>query len=75
MRYKFGGGHKGNNGLRSIIKELGSADFHRVRLGVGRPADERISVADYVLSSLPPIKEEFYIEVAEILKENCGINV
>lgn len=49
-RIKFGGGHKGHNGLRSIIQENGTADFHRVRIGVGRPENNERAVADYVLS-------------------------
>ena len=50
IRVKFGGGHKGHNGLRSIMAETGTAEFHRIRFGVGRPPDERISVSDWVLS-------------------------
>jgi len=51
-RYKFGGGHKGHNGLRDIIKKAGSANFHRIRLGVGRPPhSSNMSLADYVLSN------------------------
>jgi peptidyl-tRNA hydrolase, PTH1 family len=51
FRLKFGGGHKGHNGLRSIIQEIGSPDFHRVRFGVGRPDNTEIAVADHVLSN------------------------
>ena len=51
IKTKFGGGHKGHNGLRSIIAETGSADFHRVRFGIGRPANPQMEVADHVLSS------------------------
>ncbi len=54
MRVKFGGGHKGHNGLRSIIQRIGSADFYRLRFGVGRPADPEAGVADYVLSDFRP---------------------
>jgi PTH1 family peptidyl-tRNA hydrolase len=50
FREKFGGGHKGHNGLRSIIEHLGSPDFHRLRIGVGRPPGPEDGVADYVLS-------------------------
>lgn len=50
FRAKFGGGHKGNNGIRSIMQELGTGDFHRVRIGVGRPANPEIPVADYLLA-------------------------
>lgn len=38
VKVKVGGGHGGHNGLRSIIDEVGSADFVRVRLGIGRPS-------------------------------------
>ncbi len=51
LKTKKGGGHKGHNGLRSIIEHISSPDFYRERFGVGRPDDERISVADYVLAS------------------------
>ncbi len=38
MRIKVGGGHAGHNGLRSLIARLGTPDFVRVRVGVGRPS-------------------------------------
>jgi PTH1 family peptidyl-tRNA hydrolase len=38
IRVKSGGGHGGHNGLRSIVAQLGSKDFARLRLGVGKPA-------------------------------------
>jgi peptidyl-tRNA hydrolase, PTH1 family len=50
VRIKKGGGHKGHNGLRSIIEQLGSPDFWRIRFGIGRPP-EGVNVADYVLSN------------------------
>ena len=51
VRLKQGGGHAGHNGLRSIIGRLGTPDFIRVRIGIGRPPPEfRGDVADYVLS-------------------------
>ncbi|AKS32734.1 aminoacyl-tRNA hydrolase [Mycolicibacterium goodii] len=37
IRLKLGGGEGGHNGLRSVASALGSKDFHRVRIGVGRP--------------------------------------
>lgn len=46
---KYNGGHKGHNGIRSIQQYLHSADFYRIRIGVGRPLDST-AVADYVLS-------------------------
>ena len=37
VRVRLGGGLAGHNGLKSLRRELGSPDFHRVRVGVGRP--------------------------------------
>jgi peptidyl-tRNA hydrolase, PTH1 family len=50
IRVRLGGGLAGHNGLKSLKRELGSPDFHRVRVGVGRPdsTDPEI-VAAYVL--------------------------
>lgn len=50
VRTKFSGGHKGHNGIRSIIAETGSPDFHRIRLGIGRPENAHMTVSDHVLS-------------------------
>ena len=57
VRLKTGGGHRGHNGLRSIMEHLGSPDFHRIRFGVGRPPHPDMAVADYVLSGFTA--EEF----------------
>lgn len=48
IRVKSGGGHGGHNGLRSIIDKLGTKDFTRVKIGIGRPPG-RMPVVDYVL--------------------------
>ena len=48
LKVKIGGGHGGHNGLRDIIDKLGSRDFIRVRIGVGR--GERGDVTGWVLS-------------------------
>lgn len=48
VRIKVGGGHGGHNGLRSIADLLGSRDFIRLRVGVGRPFGQ-MDVAKYVL--------------------------
>ena len=50
VRLKRGGGTGGHNGLRSIEKELGSRDYCRVRLGIGRPKNGE-SVTSYVLNA------------------------
>lgn len=61
VRVKFGGGHAGHNGLRSIIDKLGSRDFSRIRLGIGRPPG-RMEGADFVLRKL---KGDFALDFAE----------
>lgn len=50
MRVKRGGGNAGHNGLKSLTQELGTPDFYRLRLGVGRPEPGR-DVAGYVLEN------------------------
>lgn len=48
VRLKLGGGEGGHNGLRSISKSIGTKDYFRVRLGIGRPPG-RMDVSDFVL--------------------------
>lgn len=49
-RLKAGGGHGGHNGVRDVIRALGSADFARLRLGIGHPGDASL-VLNYVLGN------------------------
>jgi PTH1 family peptidyl-tRNA hydrolase len=58
LQARAGGGLAGHNGLRSLAQHVGSQDFLRLRIGVGRPGrgDPR-SVADWVLSSFAPEDE------------------
>jgi len=59
VRAKSGGGLAGHNGLRSLRDTLGTADFVRVRIGVGRPErGERQPVADWVLRPFPADVDE-----------------
>ena len=52
LQARQGGGLAGHNGLRSIAQALGTQDFLRLRIGVGRPGrGDRRSVSDYVLSA------------------------
>ncbi|MDO9105045.1 MAG: aminoacyl-tRNA hydrolase [Methylovulum sp.] len=57
MKLKKGGGHAGHNGLRDIIAHMGSNEFYRLRIGIGRP-DPGKSVADYVLSAPSKIESQ-----------------
>jgi len=66
VRLKIGGGEGGHNGLRDISKALGTKDYLRVRVGVGRPPG-RMDTADFVLRdfSAPEKKElPFLIDAA-----------
>ena len=48
IKLKIGGGEGGHNGLRDITKALGTKDYYRVRIGIGRPPG-RMDTADFVL--------------------------
>ena len=48
LRVKLGGGDNGHNGLKSIRQSIGTGDFYRVRVGIGRPPGQQ-SVHDFVL--------------------------
>ena len=63
LQARLGGGLAGHNGLRSIAQALGTNDFLRLRIGVGRPerGDPR-PVADYVLSPFDP-----HVDVDELV--------
>ena len=65
-KMKRGGGHAGHNGLRDIQARLGSADFWRLRIGIGHPRELAASeqeVVDYVLHA-PRIEEQRAIDDA-----------
>ncbi len=60
LKLKRGGSHAGHNGLKDIQAQLGSADFWRLRLGIGHPG-VRSEVVNYVLRK-PPAAEREAIE-------------
>jgi PTH1 family peptidyl-tRNA hydrolase len=69
VRTRVGGGLAGHNGLKSLQRDLGSADFMRARVGVGRPksTDPEI-VSAYVLGRFRESPEE----VGELIDRACG---
>lgn len=67
VRLKEGGGLGGHNGLKSLEKALGTREFWRLRVGVGRPAGGDRSLADYVLSPFEEPEEE-----VRLLLENAA---
>ncbi len=57
VRLKRGGGEGGHNGLRSVSSSLGTKDYHRVRVGIGRPPG-RMDAADFVLRDFSPTERK-----------------
>lgn len=62
VRLKLGGGDNGHNGLRSITTALGSRDYHRIRIGIGRPPG-RMDPADFVLRDFSAVERKDLPEV------------
>lgn len=57
LRIKHGGGHGGHNGIRDIVAALGTGDFTRIRIGIGRPPG-RQPAADFVLRDFSGTERE-----------------
>ena len=76
VRLKRGGGTGGHKGLRSLTEELGTREFLRVRIGIGRPP-EGVDPTDFVLRPVPgELRDRFHggvsfaaEVVADILRE------
>jgi len=70
-KHKFGGGHKGHNGIRSTINELGTRNFHRIRIGISRPNNK--DLASFVLSNFSKIEQNrlpyIFQQIFDFLKE------
>lgn len=58
LRLKGRGSAGGHNGLKSVEAALGTRGYARLRLGVGRPPDDRIDLAEWVLAPPPAAEEE-----------------
>ena len=63
VRVKRGGGHGGHNGLRSLTDALGTGDYPRVRIGIGRPPG-RQDAADFVLE---PMRKDTAERLADVI--------
>lgn len=69
IRYRSSGVAGGNNGLKSVDKELGTSDYPRLRLGTGNDElKNKIGAVDFVLSKFTP---EEKAKLPEILSEVC----
>lgn len=67
LRIRPGGGHGGHNGIRSIMETIGTGDFARLKLGVGRPP-QGTSTVDYVLGDY---KNEEWLDLTAQLFRAC----
>jgi len=81
VRLKVGGGHAGHNGLRSIMQRLGTPEFVRVRVGIGRPPPGfRGDVADFVLadfdamerSELPDVVDRAALAIEKVVADGIS---
>ena len=63
VKLKEGGGHGGHNGLRSLAQELGSPDYARIRVGIGRPVHG--DVVNYVLTGFAKGEMDALLEVVD----------
>jgi PTH1 family peptidyl-tRNA hydrolase len=71
VRLKSGGGDAGHKGLKSIISCLGSADFMRIRMGIGKPSD-RTPVEDYVLQKFNPDESAQLQQIIQSASDAAG---
>ncbi len=74
VRVKKGGGTAGHNGLKSIQSHLGTAEFWRVRIGIGRPQHQG-DVSDYVLDNFSKAEQEWCTPLVEALSEKSELIV
>jgi len=68
LRTKFGGGDNGHNGLKSIRAMLGTGDYYRVRVGIGRPPG-RMEVTDWVLTNFAPSEKQTLTSMVSLASE------
>jgi PTH1 family peptidyl-tRNA hydrolase len=64
VRLKQGGGEAGHNGLKSISRVIGTKDYIRVRVGIGKPTNPKMDIASWVLS-------RFQSEEVGVVQEMC----
>lgn len=65
LRIRADGSAGGHNGIKSIIAELGSQEFPRVKIGVGAKPNRDFDLADWVLSSFQPSEEKALLSALE----------
>ncbi len=69
LKFQRKRGHGGHNGIRNIHDKLGTDDYARLKIGVGRPADPRHDIADYLLRNFSGEQEEQLPDVVGLSAE------
>ena len=69
LRLKFGGGDNGHNGLKSLTSSLGTADYYRIRMGIGRPIGQQ-DPADFVLKAFSKVEQK---DLAEFIDRGADV--
>ena len=72
IRLKLGGGEGGHNGLRSVANALGTKDFQRVRIGIGRPPGRKDPAA-FVLESFSAAERPEVPTLCEMAADACEL--
>jgi len=71
VRLKQGGGSGGHNGLNSIIEQIGSKNFWRLRIGIGKP-DDKNKVIDYVLGKPSLVDKDLINKSIDLLTDEIN---
>ena len=69
LKFKQGGGDAGHKGVRSLSQHLGTKDFNRLRVGIGRPRTKE-EVSSFVLSNFSKAEKDKILALIEKLCEN-----
>jgi PTH1 family peptidyl-tRNA hydrolase len=73
IRVVRNGGAGGHKGILSVVHHLGTREFPRLKIGVGRPRNDGESIEDYVLSSFYPDEKEIIQEVLQLAIRACEV--
>lgn len=74
VRVKLGGGNAGHNGLKSIQQHMGTPDFWRVRIGIGRP-EHKGDVSNFVLSDFSKAENAWVLPLLDTLARHVQVIV
>ncbi|MBQ9440847.1 MAG: aminoacyl-tRNA hydrolase [Alphaproteobacteria bacterium] len=70
IKVKLGGSSGGHNGIKNIDLMLGTNNYWRIRIGVGRPENKDIQINNYVLSNVPEVQMEKNEKIFEVISNN-----